>query len=178
MCTCWCCLVAKSCLTLWPQGLLPARLLCPIDFSGKNTGVSCHFLLRGSSRPRDRTCVSCIGRWILYHWVTCKARLYAYLYSYILRYYVCVQTWCTAWLIQFAEKMVVKAFKSRTRTTYCKPHFSLQTFSLEFDASFGTLLLCQMVRWLWSRKLTMAELHRAVDVWLMQKQCPKRSEGK
>ena len=23
--------------------------------------------LRGSSRPRDRTCISCIGRWILYH---------------------------------------------------------------------------------------------------------------
>ena len=26
---------------------------------------------RGSSRPRDRTCisgVSCIGRWVLYHW--------------------------------------------------------------------------------------------------------------
>ena len=27
---------------------------------------------RGSSRPRDRTCVSCIGRWILYH---CSNRL-------------------------------------------------------------------------------------------------------
>ena len=23
---------------------------------------------RGSSWPRDRTCVSCIGRWVLYHW--------------------------------------------------------------------------------------------------------------
>ena len=29
------------------QGLEPARLLCPWDFSGKNTGVSCHFLLQG-----------------------------------------------------------------------------------------------------------------------------------
>ena len=27
---------------------------------------------RGSSQPRDRTCVSCIGRWILYH---CSNRL-------------------------------------------------------------------------------------------------------
>ena len=25
---------------------------------------------RGSSRPTDRTHVSCIGRWILYHWTT------------------------------------------------------------------------------------------------------------
>ena len=23
-----------------------------------------------SSRTRDRTCVPCIGRWILYHWTT------------------------------------------------------------------------------------------------------------
>ena len=27
---------------------------------------------RRSSRPRDRTCISCIGRWILYHWATWK----------------------------------------------------------------------------------------------------------
>ena len=25
---------------------------------------------RGSSQPRDQTCISCIGRWILYHCVT------------------------------------------------------------------------------------------------------------
>ena len=29
------------------HGLKPARLLCPWDFSGKNTGVGCHVLLRG-----------------------------------------------------------------------------------------------------------------------------------
>ena len=28
------------------------------------------FFSRGSSRPRDQTRVSCIGRWILYHWAT------------------------------------------------------------------------------------------------------------
>ena len=27
--------------------LLPARLLCPLDSPGKNTGVGCHFLLQG-----------------------------------------------------------------------------------------------------------------------------------
>ena len=30
-------------------------------------------LSRGSSQSRDRTCVSCIGRWILYHWATWEA---------------------------------------------------------------------------------------------------------
>ena len=32
---------------LRPYGLLPARLLCPWDFPGKNTGVGCHALLQG-----------------------------------------------------------------------------------------------------------------------------------
>ena len=39
--------VAKLCLTLRPRRLKPARLLCPWDFLGKNTGVGCHFLLHG-----------------------------------------------------------------------------------------------------------------------------------
>ena len=39
--------VAPSCLTLRPRGLQPARLLCPWDSPGQNTGVGCHFLLQG-----------------------------------------------------------------------------------------------------------------------------------
>ena len=37
------------------------------NFPGKNTGAGCHFLLQESSWPRDRTCVSCTGRRVLYH---------------------------------------------------------------------------------------------------------------
>ena len=33
-------------LFLWPCGLYPARLLRPWDFLGKNTGMSCYFLLQ------------------------------------------------------------------------------------------------------------------------------------
>ena len=29
----------------WLHGLYPARLLCPCDSPGKNTGAGCHFLL-------------------------------------------------------------------------------------------------------------------------------------
>ena len=70
----YCCLVTKSCPTLCNptdcsslgssvRGILQARILewAAISFS------------RGSSQPRDRTCVSCIGRWILYHWDTREA---------------------------------------------------------------------------------------------------------
>ena len=43
-----CCLVAKSCLTLcYHTRLQRIMLLCPWNFSGKNTGVDCHFLLQG-----------------------------------------------------------------------------------------------------------------------------------
>ena len=45
-------------LTPWS---IPARLFCPWDFAGKNTGVGCHFFLQGSSRPRDQTHVSHIS---------------------------------------------------------------------------------------------------------------------
>ena len=68
----FCCyLVTKLCLTiLWPHGLWPARLLCPCDFPGKNTGVGCHFLLHRifptqGSHPSLLHC-----RQILYHWPT------------------------------------------------------------------------------------------------------------
>ena len=37
---------AQSRLTLRPHELQPARLLCPWDSPGKNTGVGCHFFLQ------------------------------------------------------------------------------------------------------------------------------------
>ena len=58
---------------LWPCGLYPARLLSPWNFSGKNTGVGCHFLLQGIFPTLGLThisCISCIFRWILCPWVT------------------------------------------------------------------------------------------------------------
>ena len=55
-------------------GLYPTRLLWPWNFPGKNTGVGCHFFLQGKSFwPGNQTqvsCISCIGRWIFYHWAT------------------------------------------------------------------------------------------------------------
>ena len=47
-CLVHCCSVIQSCLTfLQSSGLYPARLLCPWDFPGKNTGGDCHFLCPG-----------------------------------------------------------------------------------------------------------------------------------
>ena len=44
-----CVLSHFSCVDSLPtHGLLLARLLCPWDFPGKNTGVGCHLLLQGN----------------------------------------------------------------------------------------------------------------------------------
>ena len=59
------CSVTQSCVTLWPHGLQPAKLLCPSHSPGKNTGMGCHFLLQGifpaqGSNPRLLH-ISCIA---------------------------------------------------------------------------------------------------------------------
>ena len=47
----FCIMLTLSCSVmsnfLWTHELQPARLLCPWNFPGKNTGVGCHFLLQG-----------------------------------------------------------------------------------------------------------------------------------
>ena len=55
-----CCLVAKSGPTL----LQPARLLCPWDSPGKNTGAGCHALLQGVlPTQRSNLSLQCLLRW-------------------------------------------------------------------------------------------------------------------
>jgi len=61
----------------------PARLLCPWDSSGKNTGVGCHFLLQGifptqGSNPGLLHC-----RQILYHLSHQGSGDYIFFYSKI-----------------------------------------------------------------------------------------------
>ena len=61
---------------LQPHRLQPTRLLCPWDSPGKNIQWVAMTSSRGSSQPRDQTCiscVSCIGTRILYHWATWEA---------------------------------------------------------------------------------------------------------
>ena len=41
-----------------PHGLWPSKLLCPSDFSGKDTEVGCHFLLQGIFPDAGIQCIS------------------------------------------------------------------------------------------------------------------------
>ena len=55
--------------SLGPFGLQSTRLLCPWDFSGKNTAVHCHFLLQGIFPTQElNSHLLCFlhYRWILY----------------------------------------------------------------------------------------------------------------
>ena len=63
--------------SLQPRGLSPARLLCPGDSPGKNTGVGSHFLLQGIFPIQGlnlHLLVSCTGRRDLYHYATWKLK--------------------------------------------------------------------------------------------------------
>ena len=55
--------------TIWTVGLQPARLFCPWDFPGKNSGVGYCALLQGifPTHRSNPTTSNCIGRRVLYH---------------------------------------------------------------------------------------------------------------
>ena len=59
--------------SLRPHGLKPARLLCPWDSPGKNTGVGCHFFLQGIFLTQGWSLCLLHCRWVLYHWATREA---------------------------------------------------------------------------------------------------------
>ena len=67
-----CCLVAKSWLTLcdpMDMGSLPCSSVHGI-FQARILEWVANSFSKWCSPPRDRTCISCIGRQILYHWAT------------------------------------------------------------------------------------------------------------
>ena len=53
--------------SLGPHGLLPTRLLCPLDSPGKNTGVGSHSLLQGFFLTQGLNLGLLHCRQILYH---------------------------------------------------------------------------------------------------------------
>ena len=72
------CLLSRSVMSdsLWPHELWPARLLCPWDSPGKNTGVGCHAPLQGIFPTQGwKLCLLHLlhCRQILYCWATREA---------------------------------------------------------------------------------------------------------
>ena len=67
------CPLPQSCLTLCDPMACSPPGSCAMGFSSQEYCRGCHFLLQGSSWPRDQTYVSWIGRRVLYHTATCEA---------------------------------------------------------------------------------------------------------
>ena len=55
------------------NSLRPQGLTSPWNSSGQNTGVGSHFLLQGSSQPRDPTQISCLADRFFTSWATREA---------------------------------------------------------------------------------------------------------
>ena len=68
------CVHAQSCLTLCNPGSPPGSSVHGI-FQARILEWVVISYFRGSSPPRDQTCVSCIGRQILYHCATWEAQV-------------------------------------------------------------------------------------------------------
>ena len=115
--SCYYCLVTKPCPTLLgPNGLysLPGSSVHGISQATILEWVAISFS-RGSSQPRNQTCVSCIGRWILYHWDTREDHIYTYIYIYVHTHthsfyynsYICM------YVSTYLSPLVLKADKSQ-----------------------------------------------------------------
>ena len=74
-----CCLAAQSCLTDCDpmDSSPPVSSVCGVSQAKIQEQVAISFS-RESSRPRDWTCFSCIGRQVLYHWPTREALPFAW----------------------------------------------------------------------------------------------------
>ena len=148
---CVCVLIAQSYSTLCDlmdcsladfsvHGISQARILewVVISFS------------RGSSQPRDRTHISCIGRWILYHWATREAQVPC------TRLLISSSVYLTphdphSWSRISIKKLTLKVkwlFQGHTGTQYQTYDLNPDLSCFQRPPSFSLYLLCSL-RLLW-----------------------------
>ena len=124
------------CHSLWLHGLLPTRLLRPLDFPGKNTGVDCYSVLQGNFLTQGSNLPSCIAGRFFTVWATREAPFMYYLcemnYTSITVQYCianCIgwvprltlmNLW-TNWIYEHALRMKLP-FICRVLTMYCLAH--------------------------------------------------------
>ena len=110
-----CCSVTQSCPAVCDPWTVAHQALCPRDFSGKSTGRDAMPSSRGSSWPRDRSCVSCIGKRILYCWASREAWLSLCAYTHA--YTKWIQT-CTK---RHGQRILSKGLKKKTTSARVQP---------------------------------------------------------
>ena len=106
----WFGLVTQSCLTLVTPRSSVARLLCPWDFPGKNTGVVCHFLPQGIFPTQESNLGLLHCRQILY-WLSAYSPLKPHFSKNFFFILTCLCT--TALCVAHTVHISISAFVSR-----------------------------------------------------------------
>ena len=108
-------LCPQSCPTLCnPMGCSPpGSSVCGI-FQARILEQTSISFSKWSSQPRDRThvsYVSCIGRWILYHWVTWKI-IYQCMQSHFSCVWLCMTLWTVACQALLSKRFSRQEYRS------------------------------------------------------------------
>ena len=133
--------------SLRPYGLQPASFLCSWDFSGKNTGAGCHFLLQGTFPTQGTNpCLLCLlhCRQILDHLATREALLNAYVYNCCIflmdwSFYQYKMSLLTL-VIFFCLKSIFPNSSTDISSVLCLP-FMWHIFSFPFKLCFQALYM-------------------------------------
>ena len=89
-----CCSVAESCPTLCDLWTIACQASLSMRFPWEEYWR--HFLLQGIFPDQRSTRISCIGRWILYHWATREALVLVYV-VFVTQLLSHVQSFATSW---------------------------------------------------------------------------------
>ena len=141
-CKLCCYLVSKSCPTFCDSmDCSPSDSVCQWNFPGKNNGVDCHFLLWGSSQPRDQILISCIARRFFTNEPPARPSKQAQLLVFIL-YNECDQVIVTSGTLR-SLLVFICAPKEMVLNTSC---FSLSTKLLKLSSDYICLACHQAQR--------------------------------
>ena len=127
---CCCCLVTKSCPTLLrPHGGSPGSSIHWISQTKILEWVVISFS-RGSSWARDGSCVSCIGRLILFHWTNWEAHINVYLIDN------------NPWCVRLNSDCITLVLVAQLCPTFCDPMYSSPPGSSVHEILQAKILEC------------------------------------
>ena len=112
---------------------------------------------RGSSQTKDWTHVSCIGRWILYHWVTGKPIIIANFYAYEMEILGFITALMQSYPIHsYRGCRGSKSFPNTCYTFLSESQKFQETLLSHNNSACSTQRYSYSLMWLWSFFLIMA----------------------
>ena len=116
-----CCSVTKSCPTLCDLRTVACQAPLSMRFPWEEYGLISSS--RGFSQTSDRTCISCIGRWILYHWATRESLVLVHVVV-VTQLLSHVQSFATPWTAARQASLSFTSSNSCPLSWWCHPTIS------------------------------------------------------